>query len=100
MSVDVDNPPARRPIWQRHARALLIFVLGSIVLMFGLRGVVGRGDVLAALLASHDGALVLAFVVSFTARAFLMFMVPGWALYVALLWLREFERSRTITSNR
>jgi Na+-translocating ferredoxin:NAD+ oxidoreductase RnfE subunit len=85
MSVDEDNPSARRPIWQRHARALLIGVLGSLMLVFGLRGVVGRGDVLAALLASHDGALVLAFVVSFTARAFLIFMAPGWALYVAVL---------------
>jgi hypothetical protein len=85
MSVDGHNPSARRPIWQRHARALLIGALGSLVLVLVLRGAVGRGDVLAALLVAHDWALVLAFIVLFSARAFLMFMAPGWALFVAVL---------------
>jgi hypothetical protein len=96
----MSKPSARRPIWQRHARALLILALSSLVLVLGLRGVVGRGDVLAALLVAHDWALVVAFFVLFTARAFLIFMAPGWALFVAVLVVQQRHEQQRLRSTQ
>ncbi len=92
MKVDDDNPFVRRPLWQRHARALTFAVVSSFVLVLALGGVVARGDVLKALLVEHDPALALGVVVLFCARAFLLFLAPGWALFTAVLYYQDRSR--------
>jgi uncharacterized BrkB/YihY/UPF0761 family membrane protein len=89
VNVDDDNPFARRPLWQRHARVLAFAVVTSLALVLALRGVVGRGDVLAALLVERSASLALGVVVLFSARAFLLLFAPGWALFTALLFFLQ-----------
>ncbi len=57
--------------------------------MLLLRGVVGRGDVLAALLVQRNASLALGVVLMFGARAFLLFFAPGWAFFTALLFYQQ-----------
>ncbi len=89
MNLDEDNPFARRPPWQRHARALAFGFVSSLALVLLLRGVVGRGDVLAALLVEQNASLALGVVLLFGARGFLLLFAPGWALFTALLFVQQ-----------